>query len=809
MKKIKFWAVLALLFILPGFAPAGEQPKYIFLLIGDGMGPTIRQYYQQEFPDSSLESFPVKVMTGTNNYKNVTTDSAASGTAIACGIKTYNHAIGVTPEKKPVTSLAKIFRDKGYSVGIITSVGLNDATPSAHYANRLTRRDYAGILSDLVASNFDFFAGGRLLLPPKYQVKDFEKLLKQCKYQLRTSYDFNANAPARRVVYVGSMEPDWPAYPQKRHILSENIKFAAEKLSRNPKGFFIMAEGGAIDGGGHANDLAMTMREMREFDIAVKTALEFYKKHPKDTLIVITSDHDTGGMNIDKVVKNSFWQKQARYSGLVQKDFVKMLKKSTDEELIKFLAQEFALENLTAAETDALRKAIAIERDPKAREKVVYRSMYGRYNPAVVTARHLRDARHGISWTHFSHTPRKVITNAIGVGQDEFKSVKENTDIPRAISRAAFGENLMDKANKTLPVLTEKVFEEYFNFITATPDKLIFRYGQKKEAELEFFLNGKLIAKRNDRAGRVVFDQLAPATAYEVVVKRSGKVAAQRKIVTPVEPQGKLLLKMGLVADPHLSLKPDVRYGRLHSKSIEALHNAFADLSGKCDFIAMPGDVTDASTAEEMKAVADLLKKFPKTKVYAVPGNHDLMERKAFGKFWKKNFGGARLEKHGNIQILLLDTWNGKLTDKPENIKAIEALDPAKPVIIFSHFQLTASVKIKIKDSFLRDDPAAEKYLQKLSTMRGMILVGHKNIAVTAKLGNLVQINLPQLTQFPAGYIYAKVYTDGVLLEFCPGLDEFFDEYSRIRSVLFTQNAARRDKFSLPVWNAFYPMVLK
>ena len=90
-----------------------------------------------------------------------------------------------------------------------------------------------------------------------------------------------------------------------------------------------------------------------------------------------------------------------------------------------------------------------------------------------------------------------------------------------------------------------------------------------------------------------------------------------------------------------------------------------------------------------------------------------------------------------------------------------------------------------------------------------MILVGHKNIAVTAKLGNLVQINLPQLTQFPAGYIYAKVYTDGVLLEFCPGLDEFFDEYSRIRSVLFKQNAARRDKLSLAVWNAFYPMDLK
>ena len=808
MKQIRFSAVLALLFCLSGLAFAG-QPKYIFLLIGDGMGPTVRQYYQQQFPDSSLESFPVKVMTGTNNYKNTTTDSAASGTAIACGIKTYNGAIGVTPEKRPVTSLAKIFRDKGYSVGIITSVGLNDATPAAHYANRLNRRDAAGTLSDLVASNFDFFAGGKLLRPAGCKDGEFEKLLKQCKYQFRTKFDFNADAPARRVVYIGSMSPDWPAHPEKRHILSETLRFAAENLSKNPKGFFIMAEGGAIDGGGHTNDLAMTMREMREFDLAVKSALEFYRKHPKDTLVVVTSDHDTGGMNVERIVRESFWQKQARASGAVQKDFVRMLKKSSDEDLIKFLCKEFALENPTPAESDALKKAIAIERDPEGRKKVVYRSMYGRYNPAVVTARHLRDARHGISWTHFSHTPRKVITNAVGAGEEQFAEIKENSDIPRAISRAAFGENLMDKANQTEPVLSEKVFEEYFNFISASPEKLIFRYGQKDALELEFLLNGRSVAKRNDRAGRVVLENLTPATEYTMTVKRGGKTAAERRVVTPIKAQGKLLLRMGLLADVHLSLKPDVRYGRLHSKSIEALENAVAALQDKCDFIAFPGDLTDASTLEEVKAVEALLKKFPKSKFHAVPGNHDLMERKYFRSFWYKNFGKARVEKYGDLQILLLDTWNGKLTDKAENLQALDALDPAKPVIIFSHFQLTPSQDIKIKDSALRDDALPEKYLQKLSAMRGMIFAGHKNIAVTARLGNLVQVNLPQLTQFPAGYIYAQVYADGVLLEFCPGLDSFYDEYSRIRSVLFGQNSVRRDKCSMKIWNVFYPMDLK
>lgn len=804
MRNLKI-PVIFLLLILCFCVISAENAKYVFLLIGDGMGPTVRKYYHHEFPDSSLETFPVTVLANTDNYQQKTTDSAASGTAIACGVKTYNGAIGVDPKRKPVVSLAKLLRDRKFSVGVITSVGLNDATPAAHYANRANRRDAAGTLSDLTVSGFDFFAGNRLLMPPDYKIKTIEQLLNKCGYELHTELDFSKKYTAKRMVMVGDMAPDWPSRPQKRHILAETTAFAVERLSKNPKGFFLVVEGGSIDHGGHSNDLACSMREMREFDMAVRVALDFYKKHPKETLIVVTADHDTGGLNLGKELKPSFWQKQQRSATAIEKDFVKLMKKASDDELVKFLTESFALENLTAEEEKILRDAIKTCRDPELSKKVDYRSMYGRYNPAVVAARRIRDARHGLSWIHFSHTSRAAVTNAIGAGSEHIKSVKQNTDISRAISKAVCGKDLIAEYNNADPILSADKAEEYFNFISATPDSAVFRYGQKLAEEIKISCNGRSVV-RNDRAGRIVFDKLSPATVYDLTVERSGKIIARCKVETPVAGKGKVLGRFAVIADGHLSFSTDTRYGRLHSKSVEVFRDALKTLDGKVDFIAMPGDVTDASRPQEMKAVASILKEYPKQRFMAVPGNHDLMNRKDFNKFWQQTFGKVRIEKYGDWQILLLDTWNGNLTDKAENIQAINALDPAKPVIVFSHFQLIADKMVSLHDSCIHDSEKAADALKKLSEMRGMILVGHKNVASTAKLGNLVQVNMPQLTQFPAGYIAAELFADGIRLEFKPSFDLYYDEYSRIRGAVFGQTAAKRDRYSLTLWNKFYPV---
>ena len=206
-----------------------------------------------------------------------------------------------------------------------------------------------------------------------------------------------------------------------------------------------------------------------------------------------------------------------------------------------------------------------------------------------------------------------------------------------------------------------------------------------------------------------------------------------------------------------------------------------------------------------------MLKNNKNLKCCGTLGNHDRLVKKEFKKLWLDTFGAtARLEKHGKVQILQLDTGNGKLMDKAENVKAIEALDPALPVIIFSHYQLVADKYLTDKDRAVSDGNKAAELLKKLAGMQGFILVGHKNIATTAKLGNLLQINMPQLTQYPAGAVYAELYTDGLRLEFQPMLDEFYDEYSRIRcNVRGPSPEVRDSSHSLNIWNAFYPADFK
>ena len=197
-------------------------------------------------------------------------------------------------------------------------------------------------------------------------------------------------------------------------------------------------------------------------------------------------------------------------------------------------------------------------------------------------------------------------------------------------------------------------------------------------------------------------------------------------------------------------------------------------------------------------------------KFYAVPGNHDRLTNKNFSQKWLNTFGPtARLEKHGKLQILLLDTGNGYLADKEANIKAVEALDPALPVVVISHYQLVGDGYLKDKDRAIHDSEKAAGLLKKLAAMQGVIIVGHKNIATSAKLGNLLQVNMPQLTQFPAGVIYAELFTDGIRLEFVTAHNEFFDEYGRIRGNIMGQKQRFRDRHSLTVWNNFYKLDLK
>ena len=180
--KIQRNILLILLLLVSVTVFAGKPAKYVFLMIGDGMGPEFCRLYLSQSPDSNFNKFANRIPTGTNNVLGTTTDSAASGTAIACGFKTLNRAIGVDKDGTPRSSLARRLQARNWKIGIISSVGINDATPAAHYANRLKRYESAGILADLYASHYDFFGISTVALPPEYKISDINKHLKRNGY---------------------------------------------------------------------------------------------------------------------------------------------------------------------------------------------------------------------------------------------------------------------------------------------------------------------------------------------------------------------------------------------------------------------------------------------------------------------------------------------------------------------------------------------------------------------------------------------------------------------------------------------------
>ena len=284
--------------------------KYVFLFIGDGMSIPQRMTAEElarinTGKGLAINAMPNQALTTTRSANSFITDSAASATAIACGAKTKNGAVGVDAKGARLESIAEVARDSGRKVGIVTSVTLNHATPAGFYGHNLSRGNYYEIGLDLIDSKFDFFGGGGIAEHNKKDSKNYRgdvyELAKQAGYKVvRKNIDAikALKAGDGKVIAVGAdgalaYDIDNPDSPRVSLFTQKAIE-----LLDNDKGFFLMVEGGKIDWMCHANDAATVMREVIDFDNAVKVALEFAKKHPQDTLVVVTGDHETGGLTM-------------------------------------------------------------------------------------------------------------------------------------------------------------------------------------------------------------------------------------------------------------------------------------------------------------------------------------------------------------------------------------------------------------------------------------------------------------------------------------------------------------------------------
>jgi alkaline phosphatase len=322
MKKLSVLSLLAVVILgmmtaCNNKTKAQESAKAVnvIYMIGDGMAlPQVYAAMLASGEDMTFQQFPYIGVVDTHSASNDITDSAAGGTALATGTKTYNNAMGVDADKNPVESFAEKAKKAGKRVGITTSVSIDHATPGSQYAHEEHRSMYYEVASWLPKSNFDFFAGSGFLKTNKtYDGKDAPELFpifEQAGYTLaRGVNEYKAKRDgAKKMILMEKADADQGSlrYAIDRQpgdlTLAEITESAIDFLMKEnaKKGFYLMIEGGKIDWASHANDAATMVKELEDMDNAVKVAYEFYKKHPKETLIVITADHETGGLSMGR-----------------------------------------------------------------------------------------------------------------------------------------------------------------------------------------------------------------------------------------------------------------------------------------------------------------------------------------------------------------------------------------------------------------------------------------------------------------------------------------------------------------------------
>lgn len=441
--KLRVLVVFAVIGICFGLdAQDAKKAKYVFLMIGDGMGVNQRESaieYLKSTENKSLvmESFPVKNFTTTSSLSG-TTDSAAAGTALACGVKTKNGMLGVTPDGKSVYSVAADAKAKGFNVAIMTDVPINHATPAAFYAHCTGRGSYSEITQFLPKSKFDIFVGDKFLVSKDEKAPD--AFLKEKGYGIINSFDefSKLGKDSSRNIFIMTIPLAIDDSVPRKVTLSEALKKTVE-LVESDNGFFIMLEGGRIDWCCHDNDFAAAIKEVFAFDEAVKTAKDFYLKHPEDTLIVVTADHETGGLslnlteNINKAVKA---QKCSKGKMLKTVNAMKKEKASFETVLAK-MEELFGLKDLTDSEKESIKKAYDVFMGNNAADTrpEEIKKMYGGKNPLVQACSDIADRRAGVNWTSGSHSNSKVRTTAIGAGSENFNHDMDNTDIPKTIKK--------------------------------------------------------------------------------------------------------------------------------------------------------------------------------------------------------------------------------------------------------------------------------------------------------------------------------------------------------------------------------------
>ncbi|GAU78982.1 alkaline phosphatase [Fusibacter sp. 3D3] len=451
---------------------SGSAPKYVFLFIGDGMsypqftaasdylGAVASEGKKVESKNLGFTEFPVTGSAMTFDSSSFCPDSASTATSISTGFKTLSGVINMDEQKSIAyeTISEKLKKQKGYKVGVISSVPINHATPAAFYAHQASRNNYYDIALELVNSDFDYFGGGGFLQQTgkASDKKDILEIAKEKGYTVANTKEsiLGLTAASGKVIainpeLVGSALPYEIDRKAGELSLADFTRKGIDTLY-NETGFFMMVEGGKIDWACHANDAMASIKDTIAFNDAVSEAVKFYEKYPDDTLIIVTGDHETGGLTIGfagtkyGTYLDNLSNQDSSYEVFDKSIETYRTNKTPFETVLKDIKAQFGL--MTQTDVDASKNAEMVLSDyeykklksaydmsmiAKADRKTGEEEylLYGGYEPLSIAVTHLLNNKSGIGWTSYSHTGVPVAVFANGKGSHLFNGYYDNTDL--------------------------------------------------------------------------------------------------------------------------------------------------------------------------------------------------------------------------------------------------------------------------------------------------------------------------------------------------------------------------------------------
>lgn len=490
--------------------------KYVFCFVGDGMASVQIQAAEAYLthlnggnPDNptdlldnnnrlNMNKLPITGIATTFADTQFITDSAAAVTAFCCGVKTAPGVIGRNSDlDTSYLSIAEVAQEQGKAIGVISSVSLPHATPAGCYARVNSRNNYPEIGYQASQSGFEFFGGGKFRKLDKVTHSGNDLANEASSNSWTTVGEELANAgyvtvntidaalaqPTDQKVICSvpvSYGSDAMPYdidtPAENFDLAEVTACAIERLQNDPQGFFIFVEGGKIDWAGHANDAKANIGDTLAFDKAVGEALDFYALHPNETLIVVTGDHETGGLTLGFAgtrYKTAFDRLDGQansyeaFTGAVYKYKEENSGIENIDETMKALIEDsYGLvwsenawstnspaNHLTDYQKAQLEAAFdhtmdnnsgddtitgyGINPEDTATSDVTVNYMNAsHYDPLTVTLTHIANQEAGLGWTSYSHTCVPVPVMALGFDSYRFTGSYDNTDIAIKLSKA-------------------------------------------------------------------------------------------------------------------------------------------------------------------------------------------------------------------------------------------------------------------------------------------------------------------------------------------------------------------------------------